>query len=425
MSGEKDSGWHHNHYVPEWYQKRFLNHKSESYWYLDMNPERVTRNGHTWTRRALLNWGPPSCFAEDDLYTVRFGDIDSTRLEREFFGPIDTNGRHAVEYFDSFSHPSADHKALLFLLKYITVQRLRTPKGLDALKGISGAQTSNQVLALIPRFQNLFGAVWSECVWQIADATQSATKFIVSDHPVTVYNRECPTGSIYCRYPGDPDIRLLASHTLFPLSRDRILIMTNLGWVRDPYQSGLKVRENPNYFRSAVFNYTHIQTSRNLAEEDVIEINYIMKKRAKRYIAAGEKDWLYPERYIRDDNWRRLGDGYLLMPDPRHIHMGGEIVMGYDDGRAESWNEYGQRPWEKGFQSKTRFSRESEALERFKSEWSTMFGPVLRGRVFDFGRTTDKISEQLHKMYLEADARYSATPGERARRRQLRRASRK
>ena len=59
----------HNHYVPEWYQRRFMLPGQGKYWYLDLKPEQVARDGHTFTRRDRLHWGPGSCFAEHDLYS--------------------------------------------------------------------------------------------------------------------------------------------------------------------------------------------------------------------------------------------------------------------------------------------------------------------------------------------------------------------
>ena len=47
----------HNHYVPEWYQRRFMLPGQGKYWYLDLKPEQVVQNGHRFTRRDLLHWG--------------------------------------------------------------------------------------------------------------------------------------------------------------------------------------------------------------------------------------------------------------------------------------------------------------------------------------------------------------------------------
>jgi hypothetical protein len=46
-------------------------------------------------------------------------------------------------------------------------------------------------------------------------------------------------------------------------------------------------------------------------------INMITKRRAHRYIAAADKEWLYPEWHVSTDHCKKLGDGYFLRPEPR------------------------------------------------------------------------------------------------------------
>jgi hypothetical protein len=416
-------GYHHNHYVPEWYQKKFLQSGQSKYWYLDLKPEVCTSGKATWTRNELLHWGPVSCFAQDDLYTVKWGNIESTDVERFFFGQIDNEGKDAVEYFASFTHPSVDGEAYRNLLRYMSVQRLRTPKGLKLLEQTYRTRSQNLTLLLLQRIQNIYSAIWTESVWQIADASQSSIKFIVSDHPVTVYNRECPPMSDYCKGVKDPDIRLVGTHTFFPLSSDKVLIFTNLSWVRDPYQRATAIRPNPKFFRRAIFNFTDIQTDRVLTEEEVLEINLIIKKRAFRFVAAAEKDWLYPERHLTCDHWRKLGNGYLLMPDPRHVHMGGEVYIGYKNGGSEAFGPYGHRPWQRGYKDPSRENRESRSLERFKAEWAAMHGPKYRGISFHLAGPSHppqrSDSDEMHEHYLKRDMEQRRHAGERQRRRRL------
>ena len=76
-------------------------------------------------------------------------------------------------------------------MNYMSIQKLRTPKGLGWLSELTDGRVSNNRLIRLQKIQNIYCAIWTECVWQIADATKSATKFIISDHPVTVYNRGC------------------------------------------------------------------------------------------------------------------------------------------------------------------------------------------------------------------------------------------
>ena len=408
MAANKD--FKHNHYVPEWYQKRFMLSGQGTYWYLDLAPEAVVRDGHKHFRRALLPWGPASCFAENDLYTVKWGGQENVDIEKFFFGRVDSEGNSAVDFFANFNFDhEGQERALNGLMNYMSVQKLRTPKGLGMLSGMPGGGDRNERLLLLQQIQNLYCAIWTECVWQIADATKSATKFIISDHPVTVYNRACFPGSPYCKGFNDPDIRMVATHTLFPLSIDRILILSNLAWVRNPYQNERKLRPNPQFFHDTIFKFTDIQTYRSLSEQEVREVNYITKQRALRYIGGAAREWLYPEKYLPSTHWNKFGKGWLLMPEPREIHMGGEVLIGYKDGRSSAWNEYGHRPWQKGYKDDDRSARESQSLERFKAEWSVMQGPEYRGTSFQFHRKKNEpyvVSEKLHQHYLERARRH-------------------
>src|SRR5260221_3744930 len=99
----------HNHYVPVWYQKRFLpsGQKDQEIFYLDLNPGTfVDPRGISHARKAQRRQGFKYCFAESDLYTTHFGSTESTAIEQHFFGDIDRNGRRAVDYFTTFVHPS-------------------------------------------------------------------------------------------------------------------------------------------------------------------------------------------------------------------------------------------------------------------------------------------------------------------------------
>jgi Protein of unknown function (DUF4238) len=325
-----------NHYVPCWYQERFLPTTGErKFRYLDLTPEQFRDpNGALRTKKALRRWGASSCFKETDLYTVKYGRYESTDIERFFFGKVDDEGRQAVEFFsnynsfDDFRGDVSPDRVFNSLLTYMSIQKFRTPKGLRYLSALIRETEKNQLLVRMQELQNLHCAVWTESVWSIASADNTETKFIVTDHPVTVYNREVFPDSEYAKKSTDPDIRMNGTHTFFPLSPIRILILTNLSWARNPYSGGTKTRPNDELFRTAMFNFTEIQTGRQLDETEVNQINFIMKRRAHRFIAAAQEEWLCPERKIPHANWRKLDDRYLLMPDPRDLYMGGEILIG-------------------------------------------------------------------------------------------------
>lgn len=395
----------HNHYVPEWYQRRFMLPGQGKYWYLDLKPEQVVQNGHRFTRRDLLHWGPGRCFAEHDLYTTRWGAQENVDIEKFFFGRVDTEGKSAVEVYSDFRFDNPGlHDGFQRLVNYMSVQKLRTPKGLGWLSGLPGGHDHNSRLMMLQAIQHMFCAIWTDCVWQIADATNSPTKFIISDCPVTVYNRACFPGSRGCTGFNDPDIRWVGTHTYFPLSIDKVLILTNLSWVRNPHQNERSPHPNQDFFHSTIFKLTDIQTYRSLGEQEVREINYITKKRALRYVTGAEKEWLYPERHLPTTHWNKLGNGLLLMPEPREIHMGGEVLVGYKGGRSEAWNEYGHRPWHRGYNDEKRFAEESRSLERFKAEWAAMQGLQYRGTSFQFHHEHEGPyveSDKMHQHYLD------------------------
>jgi hypothetical protein len=112
----------------------------------------------------------------------------------------------------------------------------------------------------------------------------------------------------------------------------------------------------------------------------VLQINYITKRRAFRYIAAAEREWLYPEKRVSTDHWKKLGDGLLLMPEPRLIAMGGETMMRDTSGRVEAFSEYGHKPWQKGFKDEERNRRDGDAL------YAMRHGPKYTAYNNEFGR---------------------------------------
>ncbi len=396
-----------NHYVPEWYQYRFFEgtEKEKKFFYLDLKPEvRTAPNGKKYTRNSILKWGPPSCFYEDHLYTTRFLDWISTEIEEKFFGKIDTNGQKAVEFFSEFKHPSVDHGAFNDFLPFMSVQKIRTPKGLSYLSRFTRSKNKNQLLIDMQQFQNMHCALWTECVWSIVDASASNTKFIISDNPVTVYNQACFPGSSWCRGNNDPGIWLNGTYTIYPLCLDKALILTNLSWARNPYGNPLKERPHSALLRPAMFKFTDIQTGRILSESDVITINHVIKTRAIRYIAAAKKEWLYPEKQIKNLRWDRIGKSHILMPDPRSMTFSSEIIIGYDDKRSDFFDEYGRKPWHEDYNDKERSEYEWETFHAFQGEYARLFGPKRRGTSFEFGsKPESEDSEDYHKYHLSLE----------------------
>ncbi len=410
MSGE----YKNNHYVPVWYQKRFVPNPDSDYelFYLNLNPPVFfDSKGRAHTGKAVRKLGFRYCFTEKDLYTINFRGVESKIIEQYFFGEIDRRGRLAVEQCAKFSHPWNGSDFFNDLLLYMSTQKLRTPKGLAWLcdqAASRGITDRNSILALMTQLRQLYSAIWMECVWLIADASKSDTKFIISDHPITIYNRRCGPRSQWCREYNDPDIRYHASHTLFPLSLDKILILTNLSWVRNPYQNELGMRPNPSFFRPAIMKITEIQTLRFLSEKEVQQINFIIKSRAYRYIAAAREDWLYPEKHVSKSDWYNYGHGYLCMPDPRAVVYGGQLIIGHRDGTVSAFDEYGRRPWQEGFKDfKSGVDEEWYTLHRFQGEFARLFGPYRRGRAFNAMRLdNERDDDEFHRYHLKLEKEY-------------------
>lgn len=404
------SQYRNNHYVPQWYQKRFIPdaQPEKKLYYLDFKPGVfVDPRGVAHPINPVRRQGVRHCFTQEDLYTRQFGAGLSTDIEQNFFGEIDRRGLAAVEYWADFAHPSVDYDAFSDVMMYMSTQKLRTPKGLGWISSIAGTRNQNEVLRKMLNLRRLHCALWTECIWQIADASRSDTKFIISDHPVTVYNRMCgPRSRRWCMDYKDPYIWHQGTHTLFPLSLDKILILTNLSWVRNPYQSALNNRPHPSPMRDAMFHYWDIQTSRYLTEQEVREINFITKSRALRYIAAAKEEWLYPESYVSKSDWHNYGNGYLLMPDPRPIQTRGETIIGYTDGTAASADQYGRRSWQRDYNSELNSGSEQLSSQRFKGEFARLFGPRRRGLTFH-GASLDaeQDDDEFHKYHLSLERR--------------------
>jgi hypothetical protein len=111
--------------------------------------------------------------------------------------------------------------------------------------------------------------IWVESVREIISAENSDIKFIVSDHPVTIYNHAAPPEAKLCAYPHDPTIALKASQTIFPLTRDFCLVLTNLEYARDPSTEPLVKRTFARNFRSSMTRTDALIRTRKLSAQEV------------------------------------------------------------------------------------------------------------------------------------------------------------
>lgn len=361
-----------NHYVPQWYQRRFLEPGTPRYWYLDLKPDLLHRGGGRppIPRRDLLNWGPAKCFCQDHLYTLNFGLNASDAIERSFFGRIDSLGEFAVKFFANYSMRDGVHRAFGGMCDYLAAQLFRTPKGLDMLRRHVGAASHRDTLIAMRALWRVFNTLWSEGVWEIVNCDRSRTKFITTDNPVTFFNPQIYPGSEEVRTYGMARMDRVGTRLIFPIDPNRCLVIAHLQCLRDPKGDPLRFRENARYFDQAVTDLRKVQRNREITESEVISINHVLKSHAKRYIAAGRKEWLYPELQEKLPPWPKLGGGgrFFLMPDPRKTHFSTGILIGLQGGGAWGRNEYGHAEMNNARAADLR-EREWRTFQSAKQAW--------------------------------------------------------
>jgi len=329
-----------NHYVPQWYQRGFIEYGQSQLHYLDMSPpQKVLSDGRTVPMNALHKWGPKSCFSEYDLYSTHFGTVVNDEVEKFLFGSIDDRGSKAVRAFAD-GDLSAMHYAFQDFFEYLDAQKLRTPKGLDWIKSRYPSLDQLQLMLEMQGLRFIHCTMWTEGVREIVSAEDSDIKFIVSDHPVTVYNAATPTTSTECAYPEDPPIEWLGTNTVFALDANTCLILTHLEYAKDPKAANLTAPRTYARYRgqSLVRTDAFIRT-RKLSRNEVIAINHLLKSRARRYVAASNKEWLYPEKSFTGA-WQDLAQ--VLLPKDDLWRFGGEIYVGHADGSTQYQDAFGR-----------------------------------------------------------------------------------
>lgn len=328
-----------NHYVPQWYQRLFLEPGESALAYLDLAPERRRlEDGREIVGKAQFRSPPKRCFFQTDLYSTFFGTLVNDEIERKLFGAIDDRGSKAIKAFLG-ADESAWHDHFQNLFEFIDVQRLRTPKGLDWLRAQYPTLSQNELMMEMQGLRNLHCTIWTEGVREIVSAEEAGTKFIISDAPVTIYNHALPPKAELCAYPGDPGIALKASQTLFPLSRDFCLILTNLEYAQAPDGPALEKRTFARNYRNSMVSTVAFVRSRKLNDHQVAQINLVLKSRARRHIAAGRDEWLHPEGLVTEP-WAELRE--TLLPKDQLYEFGGEIYAHFEDGHVHYQDAFGR-----------------------------------------------------------------------------------
>lgn len=331
-----------NHYVPIWHQIGFVSSGKAKLHYLNTSPEEIhLPDGSIKHHRNLFESYPSQCFYQTDLYSTFFGAQVNDEIERKLFGDIDTGGSNAVRAFLG-DDISAWHKNFQNLFIYLDAQKFRTPKGLEWINSRYPSLDQNALMTEMQGVRAINCTLWSEGVREIVSARQAGVKFILTDHPVTIYNYACPPNHSRCAYPSDPSITLKASQTIFPLDQDQCLILTNLEYAQEPdLADPLEKRTHARQVRQSLVRADKFIKTRELGDAEVIAINYVLKSRAKRFIAAGNRDWLWPEKAL-EGKWQDIRQ-MLLPPKDELWSFGGETYVRYKDGSVNYQDAYGRK----------------------------------------------------------------------------------
>jgi hypothetical protein len=261
-------------------------------------------------------------------------------VERFLFGTIDNTGATAVRAFAK-NDLQVMHNHFQEFFEYLDAQKLRTPKGLDWIQARYASLTQLDLMLEMQQLRRMHCTMWFECVREIVSAEKSDVKFIATDHPVTIYNSACPPTSAASQYPDEPSIGLIGTQTVFALDADHCLILSNLEYAQDPTGVDLLApRQNARYAGQTITRTDALIRQRELASDEVIAINSLLKLRSRQYIAAYEETWLFPEK-IGPIRWEEIGK--VLQPTKDGLwHFGGEIYVGYQDGSTHFQDAFGR-----------------------------------------------------------------------------------
>jgi hypothetical protein len=339
-----------NHYVPQWYQESFFEPGRNTYSYLDLSPrQHALSDGRVVAENSKFVSPTSRAFCQRDLYSTFFGTSVNDEIERKLFGDIDTRGAHAVRAFGG-KDIREWHRHFTTFFEYLDVQKIRTPKGLDWLAAQYPRLTQNDLMFEMQGIRTMHCTIWTEGVREIVSAQDANVKFIVSDHPVTIYNYAIPPNAAGSRYPNEPSIALKASQTIFPLSRDFCLILTNLEYAQDHSANPIEKRTFAGNYRNSMVRTDAFIHTRKLVSEEVIRVNRVLKARARRYIASGKEEWLYPEASSIEP-WGDLRSVFLP-PDNGLLHFGGEMYARFESGQVYYQDAFGRTEKEREFLKK-------------------------------------------------------------------------
>lgn len=358
---------HRHHYVPIWYQKRFLAPGQTAFKILDLKPEvyRDATGKVLGTARNILTRGPDKHFWEHDLYSIRWLGRTDDVIERQLFGTIDTMGKRALEAWLAEDWETV-HETYWHVYEFLDALRLRTPKGLRFVESLTRAKGQQAKMVAMQELRRMHCIMWAEGALEIVRAPEGSAGFIFSDHPVTFFNRHVFPGDPKIPPGHDPALHWQGTQTLFPFDRERLYILTHMEYAAKPGPlKARKPRTNSRYFDpgTPMVRYDDSIRSRTLTEQQVYEANYIIKARADRYIAGRTEADLFPERHLKTTTWSKLGE-FLMPKDRWKIHPEAQTTIQYEDGTFAFQDAFGRRP-----QSKAEYDKKVEEAKKMRADF--------------------------------------------------------
>ena len=336
-----------HHYVPQWYQRLFLAAGEGELYVLNKSPE-----NHKWCSdgkrrsikpKSVFKCGAKKLFSVKDLYSVQLMGVNSDTIERLFFGRIDDSGARAVSTFaswpkangyifyenDEFTDAVGDPNLhMQNLLEFMDTQKSRTPRGIALIKKAivntdARFLSQNNVIGVLMRLRAIRCTVWSESYWEIFSVKDPNQSFLLSDDPVTLYNCDCFPASEYCQFPNDPNIFWRGTRVLYPLSPTKLLVLTHKEHAESPLRTkARRPRIHARAFDKALMSWLEVRNERELSREEVDQINFVIKARAKRFVASASEADLFPERRRWAWRWPEIDSIFRLelAPGVSHSH---------------------------------------------------------------------------------------------------------
>jgi hypothetical protein len=200
-------------------------------------------------------------------------------------------------------------------------------------------------------------------------------------------------------YPNDCALEQIGTRTIFPLGLDSCLILTHVQQGRNPWSTPTEWRINSRHFAYTMMHIGRVQFGRELEEDEVLRINYILKKRATRYIAAANKDWLFPEQRVSTRDWHLLDYDWFLLPHLWKTHFTTGLMAGDGKGRRFAVDEYGRPPWHPQYQDKLQREIDWMTSEAAKREWAKKRVGKSQAKVDKYEH--GEVAEDMMREYLE------------------------